>query len=236
MRDLRETLSENCYPGRGIILGTSACGNYAVCAYFIMGRSVNSRNRIFVANGDGLRTQAHDLTKVSDPSLIIYAPVRVTGSHIIVTNGDQTDTIWEALQKGDTFESALRTREFEPDAPNYTPRISGMVTLSGGGFSYKLSLLKSAEGNPASCLRFFYEIEKPLPGLGHFIHTYRADGDPLPSFEGEPKPVALSGNIDELTQSIWDGLNVDNRVSLFVRTIRLSDSAMETRIVNKWAK
>ncbi len=235
MHDLRETLSESRYPGRGIILGQSACGDYAVCAYFIMGRSVNSRNRVFVTDGDGLRTQAHDPSKVSDPSLIIYAPVRVFGPHTIVTNGDQTDTVWDALQRGGTFESALRTREFEPDAPNYTPRISGMATLADGSFSYTFSLLKSAEGNPASCLRYFYEIEKPLPGLGHFIHTYKADGEPLPSFEGEPKPVILSGNLDALTGAIWESLDEDNRVSLFVRAIRLSDGAMETRIINKWA-
>ncbi len=224
---------DNTYPGRGILIGESCCGKYAVIAYFIMGRSTNSRNRIFVEEGAGIRTQAFDPSKLTDPSLVIYAPVRVMNNHTIVTNGDQTDTIYEYIQKGLTFEEALRTRTFEPDAPNFTPRISGIVSLEQGGFSYKLSILKSAGGNPESVQRFFYEYSQPVKGTGHLIHTYQTDGDPIPSFEGEPVTVALNQEIDEFSETLWNALNPDNKVSLFVRYINLADGTTETRILNK---
>lgn len=235
MISLQQAMARTPYPGRGIVLGMSADGASALCAYFIMGRSVNSRNRVFVTDGDGLRTQAHDPSKLSDPSLIIYAPVRVLDGRTIVTNGDQTDTIYKAMGQGGTFESALRTRAFEPDAPNWTPRISGILELGNGSFSYKLSILKSAQGNPDACLRFFYEYETPQAGVGHFIHTYAHDGDPLPSFTGDPEAVVIEGNIDEITLAIWNALNEDNKVSLFVRTIGLQNGETDTRIVNKLA-
>lgn len=234
MKELGKAVGHSPYPGRGIIIGKSADGKSAVCAYFIMGRSENSRNRVFVTDGDGIRTQAHDEAKVADPSLIIYAPVRVLGDHTIVTNGDQTDTIYDHLTQGGTFESALRTRTFEPDGPNWTPRISGMLTFAEGDFSYKMNILKSSEGNPDACLRFFYEYETPLAGQGHFLHTYAGDGDPLPSFEGDPEPVALVGDIDEITDCIWQSLDEGNKVSLFVRTVDLqTGKAAQTNIINK---
>ena len=233
MLTLSAAMSQSAYPGRGIIVGASADGQNAVCAYFIMGRSVNSRNRVFVPEGEGVRTQAHDPSKMSDPTLIIYAPVRVWREHLILTNGDQTDTIRDFLARGDTFEDALRTRAFEPDAPNYTPRVSALVTLSGNGFSYKLAILKSADGNPACCRRYFFEYETPLPGIGHFLHTYAGDGDPLPSFAGEPEAVALGNGIDDIAGTIWESLNDDNKVSLFVRTVNLRTGASESRILNK---
>jgi len=208
-------------------------GQHAVAAYCIMGRSVNSRNRVFVEDGQGLRTRAHDERKLSDPSLVIYAPVKVLGNQTIVTNGDQTDTISEALAAGGTFESALRAREYEPDAPNWTPRVSGLIVLSGGGFSYKLNILKRSPGEKDACLRFFFEYETPLPGIGHFLHTYAGDGDPLPAYEGEPEPVAIEGGIGEVTRNLWEGLDDENKVSLFVRFIRLVDGTPETRVVNK---
>ncbi|MBC8547280.1 IMP cyclohydrolase [Clostridiaceae bacterium NSJ-31] len=226
-------LSENSYPGRGIVIGRSDDGEHAVIAYFIMGRSENSRNRVFVEQGDGIRTQAFDPSKLTDPSLIIYAPVRVfrneDTSVTIVTNGDQTDTIYDAFAAGNTFEDALRTRTFEPDAPNYTPRISGGVE----GFDYKLSILKSADGDPSSTRRYFYEYRNPLAGQGHFIHTYRCDGNPIPSFEGEPEQVELVGDIDEFTDLVWNNLNPDNKVSLFTRYINVKTGEVQTRIVNK---
>ncbi len=233
MKDLAQQLRENAYPGRGIIIGAAPDGTRAATAYFIMGRSVNSRNRVFVEDGQGLRTKAFDESKVSDPSLIIYAPVRVLGSTTIVTNGDQTDTVFEGLKEGLTFEQALQTREFEPDAPNYTPRISGCIELEGGDFTYKLSILKSADGNSNSCQRFTYAYDAKQPGTGHFIHTYAQDGDPLPSFAGEPKEVGISEDIDAFTHLLWENLNEDNKVSLFVRYINLFDGSYETRIVNK---
>ncbi|MCI8400497.1 MAG: inosine monophosphate cyclohydrolase [Lachnospiraceae bacterium] len=232
-RSLKQELSTNSYPGRGIIIGRLPDGKTAVTAYFIMGRSENSRNRIFVKDGDGIRTQAYDPAKLSDPSLIIYAPVRVLGNKTIVTNGDQTDTIYDGMDRQLTFEQSLRSREFEPDAPNYTPRISGIMHIEGGRYNYAMSILKSAEGDPASCRRYTFAYENPAPGEGHFIHTYMHDGDPLPSFEGEPKRVEIAGDIDEFTQMVWKSLNEDNKVSLFVRYINIADGSWETRIINK---
>ncbi len=230
---LEKELSQNAYPGRGIILGKSADGKSAVMAYFIMGRSQNSRNRIFVEEGDGIRTQAFDPSKLEDPSLIIYAPVRVLGNKTIVTNGDQTDTVYDLMNQQMTFEQALRTREFEPDAPNYTPRISGIVKTGNGKMSYALSILKSANGNPESCQRFTYSYKAPLNGEGHFIHTYKCDGDPLPSFEGEPKLVSIPSDIQEFTGLLWNSLNEDNKVSLFVRYLDLATEKAQTVILNK---
>ena len=227
--DIKQDLAGNSYPGRGIVIGQSADGKQAVVAYFIMGRSVNSRNRVFVEEPDGIRTQAHDPAKLSDPSLVIYAPVRVLGEDTIVTNGDQTDTIYDFLKEGKTFEQALRTRTFEPDGPNYTPRISGLLSPDG---SYKLSILKAADEAGTGCLRQTFEYPGQ-PGLGHFIHTYKQDGDPIPSYEGEPTPVFIEGDIDAFTASLWQHLNEDNKVSLFTRFINLETGKAETRIVNK---
>ncbi|MCI7804320.1 MAG: IMP cyclohydrolase [Oscillospiraceae bacterium] len=232
--DIKKELSENAYHGRGIIIGKSADGKHAVTAYFIMGRSENSRNRVFVEDGDGIRTQAFDPAKLTDPSLIIYSPVRVLGNKTIVTNGDQTDTIYELMNNQMTFEQALRTREFEPDAPNYTPRISGIIKVEPEKtFNYAMSILKSANGNPDSCNRFTFTYNNPIDGEGHFIHTYMCDGNPLPSFEGEPKLISIEGNISEFGDSLWDNLNPDNKVSLFVRYINLSDGTFESKIYNK---
>ena len=227
-------LNSLAYHGRGIIIGKSADGKKAVTAYFIMGRSVNSRNRVFVAEGDALRTKAHDESKMVDPHLIIYYPVRVLGNKTIVTNGDQTDTIYELMDKQMTFEQALRSREFEDDCPNYTPRISGIIHRENGDMNFAMSILQSAEGDPSSCERFTYAYSNPAPGRAKFIHTYACDGDPLPSFEGEPKTLELpDASIDELTDLIWTNLNEDNKVSLFVRFIDIESGATETRIVNK---
>lgn len=231
VQKLSSALGATTYPGRGIVLGKSADGRHAAIAYFIMGRSENSRNRVFVADGEGLRTQAFDESKMEDPSLIIYAPVRVLGAVTIVTNGDQTDTIYEGLRLGGSFESSLRTRTFEPDGPNYTPRISGVVEPALD--RYRLSILKSADGDPASDRRYFFEYSHTAAGTGHFIHTYREDGNPLPSFEGEPTPVAIEGDIDAFTETVWNSLNADNKVSLFTRFIHLETGETETRIVNK---
>ena len=233
MRSLCQELAANSYPGRGIVIGRSADGTKAVTAYFIMGRSENSRNRVFVTEGEGIRTQAYDPSKLVDPSLIIYAPVRVLGNKTIVTNGDQTDTIYEGMDRQMTFEQSLRCREFEPDAPNYTPRISGIMHIEGGKYNYAMSILKSNNGNPDSCLRYTFAYENPAAGEGRFIHTYMHDGNPLPSFEGEPKLVGISGDIDEFTSEIWKNLNQENKVSLFVRFINIADGTYETRIVNK---
>lgn len=230
---LENELKNNSYPGRGIIIGRSADGTKAVTAYFIMGRSENSRNRVFVTDGEGIRTQAFDPSKLTDPSLIIYAPVRVLGNKTIVTNGDQTDTIYEGLDKQLTFEQSLRSREFEPDGPNYTPRISGVMHIENGNYSYAMSILKRDNGNPDSCLRYTYAYEKAVPGEGRFIHTYKCDGNPLPSFEGEPKLVDIPDDMDAFTELLWNSLNADNKVSLFVRYIDIATGTYNTKIVNK---
>lgn len=230
---IEKELQGNSYPGRGIIIGRSTDGTKAVTAYFIMGRSVNSRNRIFVEDGEGIRTQAYDPSKLTDPSLIIYAPVRVLGNKTIVTNGDQTDTIYEGMDKQMTFEQSLRSREFEPDGPNYTPRISGIMHIENGTYNYAMSILKSNNGSPDSCNRYTFAYENPAAGEGHFIHTYKCDGDPLPSFEGEPKLIAVPDDIDAFTDTLWSSLNEDNKVSLFVRYIDIASGTCATRIVNK---
>lgn len=230
---LSTELKENAYPGRGIVIGKSKDGKTAVTAYFIMGRSSNSRNRVFVEEGEGIRTQAFDPSRLEDPSLIIYAPVRVLGSKTIVTNGDQTDTIYEGMEKGLTFEQSLRSREFEPDGPNYTPRISGVMQIEGGKFDYSMSILKSNNGNPDCCDRYTFSYDNPAAGEGRFIHTYMHDGNPLPSFEGEPKLVEICGDIDTFTNMVWTNLNEENKVSLFVRYIDIATGKYETRIVNK---
>lgn len=235
-KSLAKELSGNSYPGRGIVIGKSADGKYAVTAYFIMGRSVNSRNRIFVEDGTGIRTQAFDPSKLEDPSLIIYAPVRVLGNKTIVTNGDQTDTIYELMDKQQTFEQALRTRTFEPDGPNYTPRISGILHIENGGYNYAMSILKSDQGDSSSCNRFTFAYENPKAGEGRFIHTYMGDGNPLPSFEGEPKLVEIAGDIDSFAKNVWENLNEENKVSLFVRYIEIATGEYETRIFNKNVK
>ena len=208
-------------------------GTKAVAAYFIMGRSENSRNRVFVEEGQGIRTQAFDPSKLTDPSLIIYAPVRVLGNKTIVTNGDQTDTIYEGMDKQMTFEQSLRSREFEPDGPNYTPRISGIMHLENGTYNYAMSILKSNNGNPDACNRYTFAYENPVAGEGHFIHTYMHDGNPLPSFEGEPKLISVPNRIEEFTDLLWNSLNEENKVSLFVRYIDIATGDIETKIVNK---
>ena len=233
MLQLAEELQQNSYPGRGIVLGKSADGSQMVIAYFIMGRSENSRNRVFVEEGEGIRTQAFDPAKLTDPSLIIYAPVRVLGNKTIVTNGDQTDTIYEGMDKQMTFEQSLRSRKFEPDEPNYTPRISGIMHIENGTYNYAMSILKSNNGNPDSCHRYTFAYENPTAGEGHFIHTYKCDGNPLPSFEGEPKLIAIPNDMDEFVSILWNSLNEDNKVSLFVRYIDIASGAYETKIVNK---
>ena len=228
--NMAEKLSTNAYPGRGIVLGVTPDGTQSVAAYFIMGRSVNSRNRIFAVEPDGIRTEAHDPSLMKDPHLIIYHPVREAGCGLIVTNGDQTDTIWEYLAHGESWEAALRTRMFEDDGPNWTPRISGL--LAGDG-SYKMSILKAADAEGSACARFFYEYPA-IAGLGHFIHTYVCDGNPvIPTFQGEPERVAISDDIDAFTDMLWSNLNADNKISLFVRYTDLKTGKYEQRILNK---
>lgn len=229
-----ETLAANDYPGRGIIIGRSKCGRYAVIAYFIMGRSENSRNRIFVEDGDIIRTQALDPSKLTDPSLIIYNTTRTIDNSIIVTNGDQTDTVYDFIKKGKTFEEALDTREYEPDEPNFTPRISGMITFEEDGFTYKMSILK----NPSKiingeCERLYYGYSFPQKGEGRLIHTYKNDGNPIPSFVGEPVGVELKGSTAEIAKEIWNSLNEDNKVALFVRRINIKTREVSTKIINK---
>lgn len=232
-KSLAEELSSTTYPGRGIVIGKTPDGKKAAIAYFIMGRSENSRNRIFVKDGEGIRTEAFDPSKLEDPSLIIYVPVRVLGNKTIVTNGDQTDTIYDLMDKQYTFEQALRTREFEPDAPNYTPRISGVLHFDNGSFNYAMSILKSNNGNPEACNRYTFAYENPVAGEAHFIHTYMGDGNPLPSFEGEPTLVDVPDNMDDFADLVWNNLNNDNKVSLFVRYINIEDGSYETKIINK---
>lgn len=233
MLSLEKELKDNAYPGRGIVIGRSEDGKRAVTAYFIMGRSENSRNRVFVEDGQGIRTQAFDPSKMTDPSLIIYAPVRVLGNKTIVTNGDQTDTIYEGMDRQLTFEQSLRSRRFEPDAPNNTPRISGIMHIEDGRYNYALSILKSNGVDEEGCSRYTFAYEAPAAGEGRFIHTYAHDGDPLPSFEGEPKRVKIQGDIDSFTQMLWGALNTENKVSLFVRFIDIATGKYESRIVNK---
>lgn len=234
--NIYEELKGNPYPGRGIIIGKSADGRSAVTAYFIMGRSVNSRNRVFTETSDGIRTEAADPSKLSDPHLIIYSPVRVLGNKTIVTNGDQTDTIYELMDKQQTFEQSLRTREYEDDAPNYTPRISGIMHVENGSYNYAMSILKSADGDPASVERFTYTYSTPINGYGHFIHTYMGDGAPLPSFEGEPKKIEIPDDMDEFADKLWEALNEDNKVSLFVRYIDIATGKYTSKIINKYSK
>ena len=230
-QEITALLKGNPYPGRGLIMGRSGDDRYAVAAYFIMGRSENSRNRIFTPTRDGIRTEAHDPSKMTDPSLIIYHPVRKVGRGLIVTNGDQTDTVRDYILKGRTFAEALKTRTFEPDAPNYTPRISGLLSPDG---SFQLSILKSAEGNPDCCCRYFYHYDAPLPGEGCFLHTYLGDGSPLPSFEGEPERAALDAKTPEsLADQVWESLNPENKVSLFVRFVDLTDGTHRDVIRNR---
>ena len=226
---LAEKLSTNTYPGRGIVLGITPDGKNAVAAYFIMGRSTNSRNRVFIQEADGIRTEAHDPSLMEDPHLIIYHPVREVGQGLIVTNGDQTDTVREYLAKGESWEAALRTRQFEDDKPNWTPRISG---LQAGDGSYKMSILKAADAEGSACARYFYEYPA-LPGVGHFLHTYVCDGNPIPTFQGEPERVAIEGDIDEFTAMLWKNLDPNNKISLFVRYTDLETRAVSQRIINK---
>jgi IMP cyclohydrolase len=236
MQKLNEILCANSYPGRGIIMGKSADGKNAVAAYFIMGRSENSRNRVFKedgANNENIRTAAFDESKMTDPSLVIYNAVRVMGSKLIVTNGDQTDTICALMSQQQTFEQALRTREYEPDAPNFTPRISGIMHFAEGDFNFAMSVLKKDGGDSESCLRYNFAYNIPKAGAGRFLHTYKGDGNPLPSFEGEPAAVEISGDIDEFTDMLWSSLNAENKVSLWTRFIDLDTGNYESRIVNK---
>lgn len=230
---LEQELKGNTYPGRGIVIGRSADGKYAVTAYFIMGRSANSRNRVFVEEGEGIRTESFDPSKLEDPSLIIYAPVRVLGNDTIVTNGDQTDTIYEGLQSGKTFEQSLRTREFEPDGPNFTPRISGVMHVEDGKYEYAMSILKSNDGDDSCCNRYTFSYDNPKAGEGRFIHTYMHDDNPLPSFRGEPKVVEIPDDMEAFTQMLWNSLNEDNKVSLFVRYIDIATGQYRTQIMNK---
>ena len=229
---IKELLSDNTYPGRGIIIGKSEDGKKAVTAYFIMGRSENSRNRVFIENGDEVIIHPFDASKVEDPSLIIYSPIRVYENNLIVTNGDQTDTVYDGLASGMSFEEALTQREFEPDAPNFTPRISGMITFDYSDFTYKMNILKSADAEGTACNRFNYAY-KSLAGLGHFIHTYVCDGNPIPTFQGEPERVFIPSDIDEFTEAIWSTLNEQNKISLYVRFVDLETGETENRMINK---
>ncbi|MCR4593582.1 MAG: IMP cyclohydrolase [Clostridiales bacterium] len=232
--DIKKILSENAYPGRGIVIGRTPDGKKAAIGYFIMGRSVNSRNRIFAETSDGIETKAFDESKLSDPHLIIYAPVRVLANNTIVTNGDQTDTIYDGIKNGLTFEQSLRSRTYEDDAPNYTPRISGILEIENGKYEYMMSILKSDDGNPDSVHRYTFSYDNPQNGEGHFIHTYMGDGNPLPSFEGEPEKIEIeTDDIDEFTSILWSNLNEDNKVSLYTRFIDIDTGRADFRIVNK---
>ena len=232
IQNLSENLKNNTYPGRGIVVGKSADGKNAVIAYFIMGRSENSRNRIFTENGDEVIIHPFDASKVEDPSLIIYSPIRKYENTLIVTNGDQTDTIYDGLVAGKAFEEALRSREFEPDRPNFTPRISAALKFANNDFTYKMSILKSADAEGSACNRYMFEYAS-LAGLGHFIHTYNCDGNPIPTFTGEPERVAIPNCIDEFTDLIWNNLNENNKISLYVRYTDLESGKTENRMINK---
>ena len=234
-KSMKRALSGNSYPGRGIVIGKSSDGRKAMFAYFIMGRSDNSRNRVFVENGDEVTIYPFDESKVEDPSLIIYSPVKQVGSDIIVTNGDQTDTIEEYLQKGKCFRCALNTRTFEPDAPNYTPRISGILHIKKGAFTYEMSILKSADGKGVKCNRFTFDYE-PVNGVGHFIHTYEKDGNPLPTFGGEPERVAIPNDVNAFAEEIWQNLDENNKISLYVRAVNLRTWQTESVLINKFQK
>ena len=234
VKNIYDELKNNPYPGRGILIGKSEDGKHAVTAYFIMGRSENSRNRVFVEEGEGIKTQAFDPSKLTDPHLIIYSPVRVLGNKTIVTNGDQTDTIYDLMNQQQTFEQSLRTREFEDDAPNFTPRISGIIKTSDGGFNYAMHIIKTENGDPETCIRSTFTYNKPKSGFGHFIHTYMGDGNPLPSFEGEPELIGnIPNDINEFSAKLWENLSPDNKVSLFVRYICLETGKYTTVITNK---
>lgn len=232
INDIGELINGNPYVGRGIILGKTEDGKKACSAYFIMGRSANSRNRVFTEKDGVIYTEPFDASKVEDPSLIIYAAVRQTGNKLIVTNGDQTDTIYNGILAGDTFENSLKTREFEPDAPNLTPRISGMIEFNNGNFTYKMSILKSADALGTACNRYTFDYNS-LNGLGHFIHTYVTDGNPIPTFQGEPERVKIPNDIDEFADTIWTNLNNDNKISLYVRYTDLASGEIETVLINK---
>lgn len=232
INDIAELIRGNSYVGRGIVVGKTADGKKACSAYFIMGRSANSRNRIFAEENGCIFTKPFDESKVEDPSLIIYAAVRTYKNNLIVTNGDQTDTIYEGLKAQKTFSEALEARAFEPDAPNLTPRISAMLTFAGGDFTYRMSILKSIDANGTDCAR--YEFSYPsISGLGHFIHTYVCDGNPIPTFQGEPERVSICDDIDEFTDKLWDALDPDNKISLYVRYTDLATGAIDTRLINK---
>jgi IMP cyclohydrolase len=230
--DLQELLSENTYPGRGIIIGKSANGENAMMAYFIMGRSENSRNRVFIEEGDEVIIHPFDASKVEDPSLIIYSPIRKYENNLIVTNGDQTDTVYDGLAAGKCFSKALTARCFEPDAPNFTPRISAMLTFEEASFTYQMSILKSADAEGSACNRFTFSYA-PIAGVGHFLHTYNCDGNPIPTFTGEPERIALHGDIDSFTKEIWENLNEQNKISLYVRFTELATGKTENRMINK---
>lgn len=232
INDIGQLIDGNSYVGRGIVIGKSADGSKACSAYFIMGRSANSRNRIFTEKDGTVYTEPFDASKVEDPSLIIYAAIRQFENKLIVTNGDQTDTIYDYLEKGKCFKCALATREFEPDAPNFTPRISGMLTFEDEDFTYEMSILKSADAEGSACNRYTFSFQ-PLPGLGHFIHTYVCDGNPIPTFQGEPERVQIPDSIDEFTDKLWKALDEDNKISLYVRYTDLKDGSTETRLINK---
>ena len=232
LNDIGDLLRANSYPGRGIVVGKSKDGRKAAVAYFIMGRSENSRNRVFSEHEENVVIHPFDLTKVKDPSLIIYTPIKPVGGHLVVTNGDQTDTIASHIADGNSFEEALETRCFEPDAPNFTPRISALLTYTENDFKYKMSILKSMDEEGTKCQRLFYFFE-PVCGLGHFIHTYKCDGNPIPSFEGEPERVMIPDDIDEFTDNIWNSLNEQNKISLYVRYVDLNKGTAESRMINK---
>ncbi len=230
--DLAALLESNSYAGRGIVVGKTEDGKKAAVAYFIMGRSENSRNRVFVENGDEVTIHPFNASKVKDPSLIIYSPIRKYGNNLIVTNGDQTDTVYDGLKAGKSFSESLRLREFEPDAPNFTPRISGMLSFEGTDFSYQMSILKSADEKGSACSRYTFEYPA-LDGVGHFLHTYMCDGNPLPTFTGEPERITVPSDIDEFTSMIWNNLDENNKISLYVRFVELASGNVENRMMNK---